>query len=180
MITLTVFLKTGNTIHMTFGVKETEYAENALELLESVVKDEFIPNLHFDLTAQGNRYLFKSDSVASVVCERHKNYGKYVDRNGNLHGITMTGGTFSSFGTSGGVARKLEKEQKKSKLIHAEAGDVVVIDGEKRMVTLTENGVVTETEDLFKYVALQLLDEETQTSYLEQIQKEMDKYEVVE
>lgn len=172
MITLTVFLKTGQTVHMTFGTKEVEYAESALELLESVVKDEFIPNLHFDLTAQGNRYLFKSDSVASVVCERHKNYGKHVGRDGNLHGITMTGGTFSSFGN------KLEEEKKKSKLIHAEAGDVVVIDGEKRMVTLTENGVVTETEDLFKYVALQLLDEETQTSYLEQIKKEMDKYEV--
>lgn len=172
MITLTVFLKTGQTVHMTFGTKETEYAENALELLESVVKDEFIRNLHFDLTAQGNRYLFKSDDVAAVICERHTNYNKYMSSGGNLSEITLTGGTISSF------SNKLEEEKKKSKLTHAEAGDVILVDGEKRIVTMTENGVATETEDLFKYVALQLLDEETQTSYLEQIKKEMDKYEV--
>lgn len=178
MITLTVFLKTGQTVHMTFGTKEVEYAENALELLESVVKDEFIRNLHFDLTAQGNRYLFKSDDVVAVVCERHANYNKYMGKDGNLNGVVLTGGTFSSFGKSGSLDKKLEVEKGKSQLIHAEAGDVILVDGEKRMVTMTENGVVTETEDLFKYVALQLFDVGGGGSYAERIENLMSHYEV--
>lgn len=66
---------------------------------------------------------------------------------------------------------------KRESRMKGKPGDVVMIKGEKHIVTKTENGYVEETEELFKFVAKRFYSRDARRSYFELIQQEMDKYE---